>query len=206
MSSQTDGAGTLHSFLQPEKSAYRRCNGVTPSNRTTKTPTKMIVGSKVATNATMIFMWSLAAFAMMMVAVIPPGVKGFVAPGLRKMSSPFGILYAGGFEWTDPTKIMDQGVENPFKNPNLMNGEDGLKIDPARLLGPRLNGANIYFIGMMGCGKTSIGDTVARRKCNNVPIKETSWFQLPALTVSVWLSGMGSYSFLDTDQIIEKVR
>lgn len=85
--------------------------------------------------------------------------------------------YAGGFEWEDP--VDDQGVDNPFKNPELMNDVDGgMKIDPARLLGPRLQGCNLYFIGMMGTGKSSIGDIVARR--------------------------MGNYNFLDTDEIIEK--
>eukprot|EP00547_Thalassionema_nitzschioides_P008780 CAMPEP_0194227320 /NCGR_PEP_ID=MMETSP0156-20130528/42798_1 /TAXON_ID=33649 /ORGANISM="Thalassionema nitzschioides, Strain L26-B" /LENGTH=273 /DNA_ID=CAMNT_0038959799 /DNA_START=51 /DNA_END=869 /DNA_ORIENTATION=- len=87
-------------------------------------------------------------------------------------------IYAGGFEWEDPEDVFDQGVENPFKNPNLMNGENGLKIDPARLLGPRLSGTNLYFIGMMGSGKTAVGNIVAKR--------------------------MGSYTFLDTDDIIEK--
>ena len=71
---------------------------------------------------------------------------------------------AGGFEWEDPTESFDQGVENPFKNEELMNTEDGMKIDPARLLGPRLNGVNIYFVGMMGSGKTAVGDIVARSK------------------------------------------
>lgn len=74
------------------------------------------------------------------------------------------VLHAGGFEWEDPTEAFDQGVENPFKNPGLMNSEEGLKIDPARLLGPRLNGANLYLIGMMGSGKSSVGDIVARRE------------------------------------------
>jgi hypothetical protein len=74
------------------------------------------------------------------------------------------VQYAGGFEWEDPTESFDQGVENPFKNPELMKGEEGLKIDPARLLGPRLNGVNLYLIGMMGTGKSSVGDKVARRK------------------------------------------
>jgi len=70
-------------------------------------------------------------------------------------------------------------VENPFKNPDLMKGEDGeMKIDPARLLGPRLQGTNLYFVGMMGSGKSAVGDVVARR--------------------------MGTYNFLDTDDIIEK--
>lgn len=85
---------------------------------------------------------------------------------------------AGGFEWEDPGEAFDQGVENPYKNPNLMENEEGLKVDPARLLGPRLQGSNLYFIGMMGSGKTAVGDIVARR--------------------------MGNYNFLDTDEIIEK--
>lgn len=87
-------------------------------------------------------------------------------------------LSAGGFEWEDPTESFDQGVENPYKNEELMNTDDGMKIDPARLLGPRLNGVNLYFVGMMGSGKTAVGDLVARR--------------------------MGTYNFLDTDAIIEK--
>ena len=74
-------------------------------------------------------------------------------------------LHAGGFEWEDPGEVFDQGVENPFKNPDLMKGgEDGMKIDPARLLGPRLNGSNLYLVGMMGTGKSSVGDVVARRE------------------------------------------
>eukprot|EP00536_Pseudo-nitzschia_multiseries_P016811 jgi/Psemu1/292716/fgenesh1_pg.1246_\ len=92
---------------------------------------------------------------------------------------------AGGFEWEDPTDAQfDQGVDNPFKNPDLLkamndDGEGGGKaIDPARLLGPRLQGSNLYLVGMMGSGKSSVGDKLARR--------------------------MGSYKFLDTDDIIEK--
>jgi hypothetical protein len=73
-------------------------------------------------------------------------------------------LMAGGFEWEDPTEQFDQGVENPYKNLELMNGEEGMKVDPARLLGPRLSGTNLYFVGMMGCGKSSVGDVVARSK------------------------------------------
>lgn len=75
------------------------------------------------------------------------------------------VQKAGGFEWEDPTESYDQGVDNPFKNPELMNSQDGMNIDPARLLGPRLNGANLYFVGMMGSGKTAVGDIVARSKC-----------------------------------------
>mmetsp|Transcript_19285 Transcript_19285/g.25656 ORF Transcript_19285/g.25656 Transcript_19285/m.25656 type:complete len:295 (+) Transcript_19285:130-1014(+) len=93
------------------------------------------------------------------------------------------VLCAGGFEWEDPTENLDPGVENPFKNPELLEkiGEDGegMTIDPARLLGPRLQGSNLYFVGMMGSGKSAVGDAVARR--------------------------MGSYNFLDTDTIIESV-
>ncbi|GAX24381.1 shikimate kinase [Fistulifera solaris] len=99
--------------------------------------------------------------------------RAFVAP------RPIIVLNAGGFEWEDPVNAFDQGVDNPYKNTDLMTSTDGgLKIDPARLLSPRLNGANLYFIGMMGSGKTSVGEAVARR--------------------------MGSYTFLDTDAIIEK--
>eukprot|EP00562_Extubocellulus_spinifer_P002789 CAMPEP_0178486650 /NCGR_PEP_ID=MMETSP0696-20121128/8914_1 /TAXON_ID=265572 /ORGANISM="Extubocellulus spinifer, Strain CCMP396" /LENGTH=292 /DNA_ID=CAMNT_0020114315 /DNA_START=90 /DNA_END=968 /DNA_ORIENTATION=+ len=95
-------------------------------------------------------------------------------------------LSAGGFEWEDPVEQFDQGVENPFKNPEILEaggeGEgseaEGMKIDPARLLGPRLQGSNLYFIGMMGSGKSAVGDIVARR--------------------------MGTYNFLDTDAIIEQ--
>mmetsp|Transcript_3368 Transcript_3368/g.9368 ORF Transcript_3368/g.9368 Transcript_3368/m.9368 type:complete len:285 (-) Transcript_3368:84-938(-) len=94
------------------------------------------------------------------------------------------VLYAGGFEWEDPGETFDQGVENPFKNPDLMKGggdgvdHDAMKIDPARLLGPRLGGSNLYLVGMMGSGKSAVGDILARR--------------------------IGNYNFLDTDDIIEK--
>lgn len=90
-----------------------------------------------------------------------------------------GHLFAGGFEWEDPAESFDQGVENPFKNPEILGTDgEGMKIDPARLLGPRLQGSNLYFVGMMGSGKSAVGDVVARR--------------------------MGTYNFLDTDEIIEK--
>jgi SpoVK/Ycf46/Vps4 family AAA+-type ATPase len=86
----------------------------------------------------------------------------FVPSSVRR--APLVVQQAGGFEWEDPTESFDQGVENPFKNPELLNSEDGLKIDPFRLLGPRLNGVNLYLVGMMGSGKTAVGDIVARRK------------------------------------------
>jgi hypothetical protein len=81
-------------------------------------------------------------------------------------------LAAGGFEWEDPAEAFDQRVDNPFKkNTDILTtsssdeDQDGLlKVDPARLLSPRMNGSNLYFIGMMGTGKSSIGKIVARRK------------------------------------------
>ncbi|EED90459.1 predicted protein [Thalassiosira pseudonana CCMP1335] len=101
------------------------------------------------------------------------------------------VLSAGGFEWDDPNSdLADPGVDNPFKNPTLLdttssndgdddtNGTTTLKVDPARLLSPRLQGCNLYFIGMMGSGKSAVGDALARR--------------------------MGTYNFLDTDVILER--
>ena len=104
------------------------------------------------------------------------------------------VLHAGGFEWEDPTdEKFDQGVDNPFKNPELMksindkegDGEDGAKskIDPARLLGPRLQGSNLYLIGMMGSGKSSVGDKLARRKLKLFALYKyyprTWWYMIP---------------------------
>jgi hypothetical protein len=86
----------------------------------------------------------------------------FAPSSLRRV--PISAQKAGGFEWEDPVESYDQGVDNPFKNPELMNSDDGMRIDPARLLAPRLNGANLYFVGMMGSGKTAVGDIVARSK------------------------------------------
>ena len=90
-------------------------------------------------------------------------------------SSSVVVLEAGGFEWEDPTdEQFDQGVDNPFKNPELIeklkkdgesdDDDDTNTIDPARLLGPRLQGSNLYLVGMMGSGKSSVGDVLARRK------------------------------------------
>ena len=104
--------------------------------------------------------WFLLVIAAAMVALHP--VASFV-PGLVLQKSPT-FLKAGGFEWEDPIEEFDQGVENPFKNTELANTEDGMKIDPARLVGPRLSGSNLYLIGMMGSGKSGVGDIVARRK------------------------------------------
>lgn len=95
-------------------------------------------------------------------------VSGFAPIALLSRQRRIAIVsrrHAGGFEWEDPTESYDQGVDNPYKNPELMkDGEEGMKVDPARLLGPRLNGSNLYIIGMMGCGKSAVGDIVARRK------------------------------------------
>merc|ERR1719343_1187608 len=49
---------------------------------------------------------------------------------------------------------------------------------PARLLAPRLRGCNVYLVGLMGSGKSAVGDALARR--------------------------MGTYNFLDTDAILER--
>jgi shikimate kinase len=106
----------------------------------------------------MVYSDFLAIIAMMMV-----GQSMAFAPAPVRLVRPV-VLKAGGFEWEDPTEQFDQGVDNPFKNPELMDKEDDLKVDPFRLLGPRLNGSNLYFIGMMGCGKTAVGDLVARSK------------------------------------------
>lgn len=71
------------------------------------------------------------------------------------------LLYAGGFEWEDPEEAFDQGVENPFKK---VDDNDLQTIDPARLLSPRLNGSNLYLVGMMGSGKSTVGQILAKRE------------------------------------------
>ena len=97
-----------------------------------------------------------------------------ISPRLR--STP---LHAGGFEWEDPTsELSDPGVDNPYKNPSLLDDDNQLKVDPARLLSPRLKGCNVYLVGMMGCGKSAVGDALARR--------------------------MSTYNFLDMDSILER--
>lgn len=128
---------------------------------------------------------SFIASASAAVAVFASVTHAFVPPRFNAPLPTFQAstrLLAGGFEWEDPTSDQaDPGVDNPFKNPELLveDGEEGsMKIDPARLLGPRLKGCNLYFIGMMGSGKSAVGDAVARR--------------------------MGNYNFLDTDVIVER--
>eukprot|EP00956_Cyclotella_meneghiniana_P045958 scaffold392282_cov99-Cyclotella_meneghiniana.AAC.1 len=91
------------------------------------------------------------------------------------------ILSAGGFEWEDPTsEYADPGVSNPYLNPDLLADDESgtLKIDAARLLSPRLKGCNLYLVGMMGSGKSAVGEVLARR--------------------------MNTYNFLDMDGIIER--
>lgn len=100
-------------------------------------------------------------FLLLALAAVLSQVTAF-APGLQLQVRSPTFIKAGGFEWEDPGEVFDQGVENPFKNPSI--GEDGMKIDPGRLLGPRLSGSNLYMIGMMGTGKSCVGDIVARRK------------------------------------------
>lgn len=79
------------------------------------------------------------------------------------------------------TVVLSAGsdAENPFKSPDFLKSKDGAKadVDPGLLLSLRLNGCNLFFIGMMGCGKSAVGKTLARR--------------------------MGTYSFLDTDDVLE---
>jgi len=118
----------------------------------------------------------------------PAPLRRRAAARLRPAPAP--PLPAGGFEWEDPTAdAADPGVENPYKNPALLRGDDegdgedgdgdtALRVDPARLLAPRLRGCNVYLVGLMGSGKSAVGDALARR--------------------------MGTYNFLDTDAILER--
>jgi ABC-type uncharacterized transport system fused permease/ATPase subunit len=76
---------------------------------------------------------------------------------------------AGNFEWEADDKeneidFMDQGVNNPYKKADLIDEDGTLKIDPARLLSPRMNGSNLYLVGMMGSGKSAVGKIIAKRK------------------------------------------
>ncbi len=114
-------------------------------------------------------------------------------------------LQAGGFEWEDPSDAFDQGVDNPFKNPDLMKDAEGnMKVDPARLLGPRLQGSNLYFIGMMGSGKSAVGNVIARREYIYVVTVYIYIYSIAIADTFLILVGMGTYNFLDTDDIIEK--
>ena len=100
-------------------------------------------------------------FLAALLALVPFRVSAFTPhPAVRphtqlpiaaSRNAPLLILQAGGFEWEDPTDAFDQGIENPFKNPDLMKSNEGMRIDPAKLLAPRLSGTNLYLIGMMGC-------------------------------------------------------
>lgn len=90
-----------------------------------------------------------------------------ITTGIHTLSST-----AGNFEWgadddddaaANEIDFMDQGVDNPYKKPDLMDDDGTLKIDPARLLSPRMNGSNLYLVGMMGSGKSAVGKIVAKR-------------------------------------------
>ena len=98
--------------------------------------------------------WSVQGFA--------PASELALLPRMMRTTRTTTVLPAGGFEWEDPGEAFDQGVENPFKKTEVM--EQGLKIDPARLLSPRMSGSNLYLIGMMGSGKSAVGKIVAKRK------------------------------------------
>jgi hypothetical protein len=125
----------------------------------TQTTTKLQTTKEMMTNFFFGLTWLTTTIVVLTHAFVPHSPH--VRPGF--------LFKAGGFEWEDPVEALDQGVENPFKNPELMNTEqEGLKIDPARLLAPRLHGSNLYFIGMMGSGKTAVGDIVARREYNAI--------------------------------------
>ena len=120
-----------------------------------------------------------------------PSTVGFSSPS---PSSSVIVLNAGGFEWEDPTdEQFDQGGDNPFKNPELMKSikqdgsdddDDSKTIDPARPLGPRLQGSNLYLVGMMGSGKSSVGDKLARRKSRNRNNEETKQWNAPGARVT----------------------
>ncbi|KAL9180786.1 hypothetical protein ACHAXT_011239 [Thalassiosira profunda] len=130
----------------------------------------------------------LSLLASLLAALLAGTVLSFApAPSryvVQRRASKATLLHAGGFEWEDPTSDQaDPGVENPYKNPALLQsasdeGGEELKVDPARLLSPRLRGCNVYLVGMMGSGKSAVGDALARR--------------------------MGTYNFLDTDVILER--
>jgi hypothetical protein len=116
----------------------------------------------------------LTCVSALLLTAAPSSVQAFLAPSTvrlpRSSSADANVvggvvvvtrrtaLCAGGFEWEDPGQAFEQGVDNPFKNPDLVkDSEEGMKIDPARLLSPRLNGSNVYLIGMMGSGKVREG-------------------------------------------------
>lgn len=139
---------------KPKKSHDSR-----PHTQNTQTTYHIANHQKMMTNFSFVLTWLTTTIVMLTHAFVPHSPH--VRPGF--------LFKAGGFEWEDPVEAFDQGVENPFKNPELMNTEqEGLKIDPARLLAPRLHGSNLYFIGMMGSGKTAVGDIVARREYNAI--------------------------------------
>jgi hypothetical protein len=121
----------------------------------------------------MMFRTSSVSALLAIALAICPSVSAFSPlPVVRTFSQKHDacvIVKAGGFEWEDPMGAeFDQGVENPFKNPDLMKGKDDMTIDPARLLAPRLSGVNLYLVGMMGSGKTAVSSIIAKRKLLSV--------------------------------------
>lgn len=100
-----------------------------------------------------------------LVVTLVSSAVAFAPHRVRTSRSPVVVWKAGGFDWEDPVNTFDQGVDNPYKNTGLTIPSDGgMTIDPARLLSPRLNGSNLYLIGMMGSGKTSVGEVIAKSK------------------------------------------
>ena len=74
----------------------------------------------------------------------------------------------GTYNFLDTDTIIEQATKMSIPDIFEAEGEEGMKIDPARLLGPRLQGSNLYFVGMMGSGKSAVGDIVARSECSDV--------------------------------------
>lgn len=98
-------------------------------------------------------------------------VQVSVSDMVIKKSRNYSVLCAGGFEYQEDEDGFDS-IENPYKKDSSFDDDGTLKLDAARLLGPRLKGSSVYLVGMMGSGKSSVGNFLAKR--------------------------MGTYSFLDT--------
>ena len=101
---------------------------------------------------------------LLLVAAYVAGTAQAFAPSSPLLQTTRNLhrTFAGGFEWDDPDgDAFDQGVENPFKKEDESSEE--FKVNAARLLSPRLNGSNLYLVGMMGSGKSAVGQIVAKR-------------------------------------------
>ena len=83
----------------------------------------------------------------------------------------------------DITLVSSRANDYAWKRPDRDTTNDDISAkgqDPEkslRLLPPRLHGTNVYLVGMMGSGKTSVGEVFCR--------------------------GLGCYSFVDLDDVIE---